>query len=288
MEISKSYKLSFLNKDDPSDDENSLEPSDKPPKPEKDSSNNTTESDSTSDKNDDPTSISNDTEKVKKSDSLNSISMTNETETVNISDSLNSTIKENDELNSENEDTTTTKTVISNTNVYPNQNKSTNAVGRIGPSNYSISSPPYIVKSCDQILLIHATTFLDENDYSKRKPAFLTISIFMINIFDSADNTKLVNSIYMNDINRVPSVIKGSKDCVGFNDEKHNRNINMCYENPDEILNAFQAFTRCRSGDNLKGQKIKKIVIKKKCTKKKKKKDKGKQRAKFISKVPGS
>lgn len=288
MEISKSYKLSFLNKDDPSDDENSLEPSDKPPKPEKDSSNNTTESDSTSDKNDDPTSISKDTEKVKKSDSLNSISMTNETETVNISDSLNSTIKENDELNSENEDTTTTKTVISNTNVYPNQNKSTNAVGRIGPSNYSISSPPYIVKSCDQILLIHATTFLDENDYSKRKPAFLTISIFMINIFDSADNTKLVNSIYMNDINRVPSVIKGSKDCVGFNDEKHNRNINMCYENPDEILNAFQAFTRCRSGDNLKGQKIKKIVIKKKCTKKKKKKDKGKQRAKFISKVPGS
>ena len=288
MEISKSYKLSFLNKDDPSDDENSLEPSDKPPKPEKDSSNNTTESDSTSDKNDDTTSISKDTEKVKKSDSLNSISMTNETETVNISDSLNSTIKENDELNSENEDTTTTKTVISNTNVYPNQNKSTNAVGRIGPSNYSISSPPYIVKSCDQILLIHATTFLDENDYSKRKPAFLTISIFMINIFDSADNTKLVNSIYMNDINRVPSVIKGSKDCVGFNDEKHNRNINMCYENPDEILNAFQAFTRCRSGDNLKGQKIKKIVIKKKCTKKKKKKDKGKQRAKFISKVPGS
>ena len=121
MEISKSYKLSFLNKDDPSDDENSLEPSDKPPKPEKDSSNNTTESDSTSDKNDDTTSISKDTEKVKKSDSLNSISMTNETETVNISDSLNSTIKENDELNSENEDTTTTKTVISNTNVYPNQ-----------------------------------------------------------------------------------------------------------------------------------------------------------------------
>ena len=189
----------------------------------------------------------------------------------------------------------TEKPVVSNTNVLPNQANSTNAIGKLGPSNYSISSPPYIVRSCDQILLIPAKTILDDNDYGTKTSSFFTMNIYLINLFESADNTKLINSIYLQDINRVPDIVKGTKDCLGFFDDKHKKKIFLCYDQPKDITDAFNSFTRCRAGDNLKGEnaaKIKEIILKKKCLglgKKKNKTEKyGKWTPKYITKVPGS
>ena len=180
-----------------------------------------------------------------------------------------------------------------NTNVLPNEPNSTNAVGKIGPSTYSISTPPYTVRSCDQVILMQASTITNEDDYSQRKPAFFTMNLYMLNMLESSDSSKLINSIYLNNINRVPSILKGSKDCAAFNDDKNKKQITLCDHAANEILEAFNAFTRCRAGDNLKSQNIhnlKKIILKKKCLRKKPNKTNkfGKWTPKYITKVPGS
>ena len=115
----------------------------------------------------------------------------------------------------------------------------------------------------------------------------------MLNILESTDSSKLINSIELNNIDRVPSLMKGSKNCVEFNDDKNKKKIILCDDFVNDILEAFNAFLRCRAGDNLKSenlQKIKKIILKKKCGAKKTNKTLkfGKWTPKYITKVPGS
>ena len=72
--------------------------------------------------------------------------------------------------------------IIGGTNVFEGKINATDAVGKVGFTNYSIYKPPYKVKRCDQILLLPGKK-LDPSDYCLKEDAFMTMSIYMMNFF---------------------------------------------------------------------------------------------------------
>ena len=111
------------------------------------------------------------------------------------------------------------------------------------------------IKRCDQVVQIMASRIRDYNDYSLREPAFYTLSIYMINVFNGKDNTKLIDSINIENIANVPDIIPGSKNCLAFTDVKNQKKISMCLEDQDrvdDVKEVLQKIMRCRMGDNLK------------------------------------
>lgn len=77
----------------------------------------------------------------------------------------------------------------------------------------------------------------------------------MINMFSGKDNTRLVESINIENISNVPDIIAGSKSCLDFTDVKNQKKISMCLEDQDrvdDIKEVMQKIMRCRMGDNLK------------------------------------
>jgi len=144
---------------------------------------------------------------------------------------------------------------VKNTNVHQGKDNSTNAVGTIGPANFSVTVAPYVVKSCDQVLLVKCQILTDMDNYEKRKTAFFTMNLFMINVFETAANNRLSHSIYLDNMKRVPHYLTGSRTCINFNDSKFSKNVALCFDNKErmnEIIKAFHDFNRCRSGDDLK------------------------------------
>jgi hypothetical protein len=130
-----------------------------------------------------------------------------------------------------------------------------NAAGYVGNRTLSISKAPWRMKTCDQVIQISAQRLKDMNDYSVREPAFFTLSIYMINMFSGKDNTRLVDSINIENVANVPDIIQGSKTCLDFIDTKNSKRVTMCLEDQDrldDIKEVFQKIMRCRMGDNLK------------------------------------
>jgi hypothetical protein len=144
------------------------------------------------------------------------------------------------------------------TGVFVGKTNSSNALGHVGPSNYSISSPPYVVKSCDQVLLVPVKRILDLNDYSKREDGFLTMSIYMINLFEQKDSNKLIESISMNKLRNIPSPLTGAPGCINF--KGSSKKIGICVENNtlvQELIKANEDFKKCAKGQSLtKGHEI--------------------------------
>ena len=145
---------------------------------------------------------------------------------------------------------------LTNTNVIGGKPNSTNAIGVIGPAaNYTIATAPYVIKSCEQILIFPAEILTDFNDYTKKKPAFFTLSMYFFNMFDSATSSKLALSILIDNIKQLPFFLKGSKSCLNINDAKNRKTVGLCLADKDsmkDIIKVFQDFLRCRGGDDLK------------------------------------
>jgi hypothetical protein len=123
----------------------------------------------------------------------------------------------------------------------------------VGTVNYSISEPPYLVKSCDQVLLIPAKRIYDFNDYCKKSDGFLTVSVYMVNLFEAKDSNKLVESITLDKMTQMPQVLSGAPGCIDF--QGGDKRIAACFDYPEsvtEVIQAYQDFLRCRMGDNLK------------------------------------
>jgi hypothetical protein len=123
----------------------------------------------------------------------------------------------------------------------------------VGPTNFSISSPPYTVKSCDQVLLIPAKRIMDFNDYCKRQDGFFTMSIYMVNLFEAKDSNKLVESITMDQLTNLPVALAGAPGCIDFRGSS--KRIAVCLDSPDivdQLIQAYMDFMRCRMGDSLK------------------------------------
>ena len=77
----------------------------------------------------------------------------------------------------------------------------------------------------------------------------------MVNMFSGKDNTRLVESINVENLANVPDIVAGSKTCLDFMDVKNQKRISMCLDDldrVDDVKEAFQKIMRCRMGDNLK------------------------------------
>merc|ERR1711957_798760 len=94
--------------------------------------------------------------------------------------------------------------IMAGTNVFDGKINATDAVGKVGFTNYSVVKPPYKVKRCDQILLLPGKK-LNPKDYCEKEDAFMTMSIYMMNFFLKRDPNKLVESFNMYEITQIPS-----------------------------------------------------------------------------------
>ena len=118
----------------------------------------------------------------------------------------------------------------------------------------TVTAAPYKIASCEQVVEINAKTLLDYKDFSKKGPAFFTISAYMVNQFEKKDGNTLTVSLSMDKIGNMPSIIPGSVSCVGFLDS-NNKQIAICLPDKstaNQVLKAFGDFMKCRMGDNLK------------------------------------
>jgi hypothetical protein len=153
------------------------------------------------------------------------------------------------------------------TNVFPGRSNSSNAVGLVGPSYYAITTPPYHLSSCDQVLLIEAQRIIEMRDYSTKAKAFFTLSMYLINVFEEKNADKLVDSLSMDKITTLPYVIQGAPKCVNFQgvaQNKTSKNIAMCFDNEEftgQIIEVYKDLLTCRSGGKiLTYAEMKKIV----------------------------
>jgi len=131
----------------------------------------------------------------------------------------------------------------------------TNVVGALSSEDVIISAAPYEVKRCDQVIMLEAKRLGNQDDYTSRASGFFTISAYLINMFESKDNNKLLESINLAHIKTIPSVLQGSKTCLSFQDGYSFRNISLCLDNESTLQNiqkAYSNFMNCRMGGDLK------------------------------------
>lgn len=106
--------------------------------------------------------------------------------------------------------------------------------------------------------MIPGKRIFPENDYTKKVDAFFTISAYMVNMFESKDSNKFLESIAMSHIKIMPYILTGSKNCLLFQDSVTYRKITMCLEDPNlmnEIQEAYLALFNCRNGGNIVAKK---------------------------------
>lgn len=137
---------------------------------------------------------------------------------------------------------------IGGTNVFDGKINATDAVGKVGFTNYSIYKAPYKVKRCDQILLLPGKK-LNPKDYCEKEDAFMTISIYMMNFFLKKDPNKLVESFNMYEITQIPSAMPGAPGCTMWMTKT--RSFPFCYASTEileQVIDAYYAFMNCRKG----------------------------------------
>lgn len=137
------------------------------------------------------------------------------------------------------------------TNVFTAaKTNATNAVGMVGTFKYTIPSPPYVVERCDQILQIKGKK-MSLTDYCIQTPAFMTLSIYMVNLFDGATPDKLSQSINFNEIRDVPMILQGTTKCMKF--QGKSSAFGFCYDTheiAEQIVTAYTKFYNCSKGSD--------------------------------------
>ncbi len=135
------------------------------------------------------------------------------------------------------------------TNVFQGKNNASDAAGFVGNSNYSVTSPPYMVHDCNQIFLVDAERIISSADYSKREKGLFTLSIYMANVFHAKDVNKLVDSITLDRMNQAPQHLPGAPGCLDFTAD--GKNILVCVGSKDvadQLVKATFDFHNCRKG----------------------------------------
>lgn len=158
------------------------------------------------------------------------------------------------------------------TNVFKGTANASNAAGVVGPSAYTITKPPYVVKTCDQVLQIPGKT-IDLHDYSKRTPGFMTLSIYFANFFTANDSSKLLDSYETQLLTHELTELAGAPGCTMFKTQK--KEYPFCFENNTirkQIQEATKKFLNCKVNPNndvalklaLKGCDLSKVDLSKK------------------------
>ena len=118
-----------------------------------------------------------------------------------------------------------------------------------------VSAFPFKISKCTQVLYYEGKTLSNPNDFATQdKPAFFTLSAFMVNAFGQKNSNLLLESINLAHINVYPKRLQGTKSCIFFEDHGSTRNITMCLKEEKEIqaiLDAYKVFLDCRGGRDL-------------------------------------
>lgn len=146
----------------------------------------------------------------------------------------------------------------------------TNNATATNSSNYVIENAPFKITKCDQIILFQGKRINPEMDFGAKVPAIFTMSTFMLNVFESKNTANLIRSLRIKDINGNPYVLKGSKNCLFFEETTTRKNVTMCVEDDQQrkdIIDSFGFLKNCLSNLNksphpvsISGNKKNKIV----------------------------
>lgn len=131
-----------------------------------------------------------------------------------------------------------------------------------------ISSPPYEVKECNQVVMFEADYITDLKDFRNRKQGFFVITVYKIDLFAEKNAEKLIHSVYFNQMKKMIEPLKGAKGCLILDGGNVTADMTICFKQDRfsetlNILDVFQQFSKCRKGDNLvelSDEKIKDLV----------------------------
>ena len=130
-----------------------------------------------------------------------------------------------------------------NATAGPGNNSTSNATAG---QPKQVTSPPFAISSCDQVVEVSGNILKDMNDFSQKAPAFFTMSVYMINQFEKKDGNTLRQSISIDRILVTPQIIQGSVSCINFQDA-NGKVIPMCLSDKHTarmILKAFNQFMK--------------------------------------------
>jgi hypothetical protein len=131
-----------------------------------------------------------------------------------------------------------------------------NALGLVGFRKYRINHPPYFVKTCDQVLLIHGKK-LNLEDFSVREDAFMTLSVYFANFFKTKDVNGLIMSMETQSLTHELTKIPGAPGCAMFKTSTQEYPICFRDENiREQIQEAVTEFLKCRDSNTNHLEKI--------------------------------
>jgi hypothetical protein len=126
-----------------------------------------------------------------------------------------------------------------------------NVVGKDRPGSHTEDLD---ISDCDQVVLMDAEKIKDHKDYMNRNSAFFTMNAYFVNMFEKKDAKTLIESININHIRSMPTVLFGTKTCLQFRDDDSFRNLTMCLKDEDrvkKVQDLFNKFLSCRTGVDL-------------------------------------
>lgn len=92
---------------------------------------------------------------------------------------------------------------------------------------------------------------MDLTDYCIKTDAFMTLSIYMANLFDAKNPDRLVMSIPFDELISIPGILVGTTKCIKFSGKQNQ--FGFCYntkEIAEQIVVAYRKFYECaRGGD---------------------------------------
>lgn len=93
---------------------------------------------------------------------------------------------------------------------------------------------------------------MDLNDYCIQTDAFMTLSIYMANLFDAKNPDKLAMSIHFDEIVEMPRILTGTTKCIKFAGKSNQ--FGFCYDSvtvATQIITAYRKFYECSRGGDL-------------------------------------
>jgi hypothetical protein len=98
------------------------------------------------------------------------------------------------------------------------------------------------------VILVKGFVIQLEN-YFNSTPAYMTLSAYMINLFEKENPDNLLKSISLDKLTNVPQLIKGAPQCATFS--ALNDQINFCFKNAkvlNSIIKSVKQLIGCRKG----------------------------------------
>jgi len=130
-----------------------------------------------------------------------------------------------------------------------------NAAGQVVDQPMIVSTAPYVINRCDQIVAFKADLIPDLSDYTNRTSAYFTMTAYHLNVFDSNDSSTLKQSIILSFGKAAPTEPIGAQYCI-LNDGGDDKPLLFCASNQadsDSFKAALSTFSDCRAGKIIGG-----------------------------------